>query len=228
MQGLEPVLQGQSVHDASSDPAALGLLRAAVPMHGSEMRWGVRAPLALHDEAERGELAGAVADDLALLLLIPARAPVKLVLKRIGKRCMVLISRLRLLCSLTSVPSPGLCSTCTPCGASMRDDMRCPCADLQQHRLEAREGCADAQVDLLAGVHGLGGVLIRQPQALHGPLQLPPHQRGELGALDEQPGVGSAADIDHLRRRMCAWEPEYMIMPSASACAGAGSICYLS
>ena len=75
---------GQSVHDASSDPAAPGFLRAAVPTHGSEMRRGVRAPLALHDEAERGELAGAVADDLALLLLIPARAPVKFVLQRMG------------------------------------------------------------------------------------------------------------------------------------------------
>ena len=124
-------------------------------MHGSEMGRGVRAPLALHDEAERGELAGAVADDLALLLLIPARAPVKLVLQRIGKRCMVFPSGLRLPCILTSVPRPKLCSTCIPCCSSMRDDVQCLCADLQKHRLEAREGRADAQVDLLAGVQSL-------------------------------------------------------------------------
>ena len=77
----------------------LDFFRAAVPMHGSKMRRGVRAPLALHDEAERGELAGAVADDLALLLLIPARAPVELVLQRIDEGCAVFLLKFRLLCS---------------------------------------------------------------------------------------------------------------------------------
>ena len=226
MQSPVPVPCGQSVHDASSDPAAPGFLRAAVPTHGSEMRRGVRAPLALHDEAERGELAGAVADDLALLLLIPARAPVKFVLQRMGKRCMVFLSRLRLLCSLTSVPTPQLCSTRIPCCASIQDSIRRLQADLQQHCLEAREGCADAQVDFLAGVHGLGGVLVRQPQGLHRPLQLPPHQRGEFGTLDEQPGVGPAADIDHLRSYRCSWEPEQTLYrPRATA--GARSKCHL-
>jgi hypothetical protein len=70
---------------------------------------------------------------------------------------------------------------------------------LERHGLKAREGGAEAEVDLLAQLHrGRRGVVRRAEVRADGAPHLVVRQRGEARALDGQAPVGLAAHVDHL------------------------------
>eukprot|EP00959_Pyramimonas_sp_CCMP1952_P203032 4245945-Pyramimonas_sp.AAC.2 len=69
---------------------------------------------------------------------------------------------------------------------------------LQQQGLEAGKGGADAEVDLLTGVHRVRLVLVRAHQIPDGVVHLAGHHRGEARAIYVQVGISSSAYVDDL------------------------------
>ena len=71
---------------------------------------------------------------------------------------------------------------------------------LQQQGLEAREAGPDAQINLLASVHGQGISLPGGDQVVHSPGDVCVHQSRKARSANLQAGVGSGAHLYHLRR----------------------------
>lgn len=105
-------------------------------------------PCTLHNQAQRGKLAGAIAQDGPLLSYAPA-LPVKLVLRQAqqqGSRTGGARTR----------DAIGMQSPCHHQAVSCIIEVwgpTCVGLYLQQHRLPAGEGGPHAKVDLLAGIH---------------------------------------------------------------------------
>ena len=78
-----------------------------------------------------------------------------------------------------------------------------PCAlnaaasHLEELGLESREGTADPEVELLAGVHAAGLVLVGLHQAVHGRPDIPVRDRRETRTED---GLwsGDGAELQHI------------------------------
>ena len=74
-------------------------------------------------------------------------------------------------------------------------------ADLKEQGLKPGEGCADAQVNLLTSVHGIGIMLIWGDQVGNGCVEVPGDECREAGAPHMQPGVCPLANINHLHAK---------------------------
>ena len=68
---------------------------------------------------------------------------------------------------------------------------------LQSHRLESREGCSYAKVQLLSNVNGLTGTQIRLAKLSQSSVDRLPCNFGESSPKDLNPGSDRLADIDN-------------------------------